>query len=668
MDGAQSEAVPRYLVEQSSDGKRETVQLLVWLPGVEDSSQIFFLIEGPRHLVVHCPGRFRADIPLSTDVESEAEAVRFLKKKGVLKATLLVAGQRGAAANSGSRQQEDGEGQGEEVRQQQDSAQTPPPKEQPASRYDDAQAPVQAARQQQQQPRIDPAPAGPSATSPREQLDAQMYAAATQHSNRDAAAEFFAKAQQALHGGEAQRAHRLLQKACKLDPGSSQYQAALQAVADSGAGGASGSSQQPQSSGGDGSASGSSQQTQDSSGAGAHAGARQASRPQPEQREEADGHRMYHQERRRQQRQTRQEEAAAAAEAAAEALAAAVQEKKAREKARKARMATIRYGLIGLACLCVTACSLYWLLRLAPPAAPLTDAEGGWKWAGARLAAALLFVPRVLLWHPTWSVALLWAAAAGCGCGVVSAADYAQQQRGTPAVVPAGVFALGLMAAWHPLLWCACGGGWGAVLGTLAELLPLQRAFGSSTLAHLALYPAACRLLRWAASWPLPAALLRAVLGAPLLWLWRRLLWQPRWWLSLPAAAALLLAAELGAKVPAAQKRVPTVLWLLAAMCAATWWLLGGGWWAVVHLATVAAAFAALWHAAPVQRRPRGGSRGGGRHPQGWQLLRGAGGGRRCRRGVHPPRQAHPQPGHAPRQDWRRAGGQRRVQPGHRGL
>ena len=107
--------------------------------------------------------------------------------------------------------------------------------------------------------------------------------------------------------------------------------------------------------------------------------------------------------------------------------------------------------------------------------------------------------------------------------------------------------------------------------GTLAELLPLQRAFGSSTLAHLALYPAACRLLRWAASWPLPAALLRAVLGAPLLWLWRRLLWQPRWWLSLPAAAALLLAAELGAKVPAAQKRVPTVLWLLAAMCAATW-------------------------------------------------------------------------------------------------
>ena len=74
------------------------------------------------------------------------------------------------------------------------------------------------------------------------------------------------------------------------------------------------------------------------------------------------------------------------------------------------------YGLIGLACLCVTACSLYWLLRLAPPAAPLTDAEGGWKWAGARLAAALLFVPRVLLWHPTWSVALLWAAAAGERC------------------------------------------------------------------------------------------------------------------------------------------------------------------------------------------------------------------------------------------------------------
>lgn len=53
--------------------------------------------------------------------------------------------------------------------------------------------------------------------------------------------------------------------------------------------------------------------------------------------------------------------------------------------------------------------------------------------------------------------------------------------------------------------------------------------------------------------------------------------------------------------------------------------------------------------------------------PKGGQLLRGAGPGLGRRRGGHPARQAHAVAGHAPRQDWRRAGGGRGLQPGHRG-
>lgn len=54
---------------------------------------------------------------------------------------------------------------------------------------------------------------------------------------------------------------------------------------------------------------------------------------------------------------------------------------------------------------------------------------------------------------------------AGAGCAALRTVDHAQQARGRPDLVPADVYVVGLIVAWHPLLWWACGGRWGAVLG-----------------------------------------------------------------------------------------------------------------------------------------------------------------------------------------------------------
>lgn len=59
-------------------------------------------------------------------------------------------------------------------------------------------------------------------------------------------------------------------------------------------------------------------------------------------------------------------------------------------------------------------------------------------------------------------------------CAALRSLDHAQRLRGRPDVVPADLYIIALMAAWHPLLWCCCGGGWGAVLGACcAEALAI---------------------------------------------------------------------------------------------------------------------------------------------------------------------------------------------------
>lgn len=50
-------------------------------------------------------------------------------------------------------------------------------------------------------------------------------------------------------------------------------------------------------------------------------------------------------------------------------------------------------------------------------------------------------------------------------CAALSAVDHAQQLLGRRAAIPPDVYIIGLMGAWHPVLWRCCGGGWGSVLG-----------------------------------------------------------------------------------------------------------------------------------------------------------------------------------------------------------
>jgi hypothetical protein len=66
--------------------------------------------------------------------------------------------------------------------------------------------------------------------------------------------------------------------------------------------------------------------------------------------------------------------------------------------------------MLSLGCLGLAA--LYCVVCLAPSAAPLREAAGGWERAAYHVARPLLFLPRNLLWQPTWGVALAWLVAA----------------------------------------------------------------------------------------------------------------------------------------------------------------------------------------------------------------------------------------------------------------
>lgn len=153
------------------------------------------------------------EIPLGVSVQPTAERVQFVHKTAMLRASLLV-----AAQHQHQHQPSGGDAGAAPAQGRPAAPSTLPehPQQWPAgSAGVDVGADTAAA------------PAGPL-PSPREQLDAAMYAAAKQHSNRGAAEECHARAQRLLRVGEPSRAVRLLAKACQLDPGNPAYAAALQ--------------------------------------------------------------------------------------------------------------------------------------------------------------------------------------------------------------------------------------------------------------------------------------------------------------------------------------------------------------------------------------------------------------------------------------------------------
>jgi hypothetical protein len=89
---------------------------------------------------------------------------------------------------------------------------------------------------------------------------------------------------------------------------------------------------------------------------------------------------------------------------------------------------------------------------------------------------------------------------------------------------------------------------------------------GDDPLTSLLYVPLACAAYRCAADWLL-LPLLRATIAPPLLWLWRAMLWQPRWWLSWPAAAACFYIAH----AQPDQDEGTRMEWFTAAASAASW-------------------------------------------------------------------------------------------------
>ena len=79
----------------------------------------------------------------------------------------------------------------------------------------------------------------------------------------------------------------------------------------------------------------------------------------------------------------------------------------------------------------------------------------------------------------------------------------------------------------------------------MGEALPIARLLGSTVVGHLLAYPAACLGLRLVGGWTRPVW---PLLAAPVLWLLRRAVWQPAWWLCLPLAGGYYAAAETAAR------------------------------------------------------------------------------------------------------------------------
>jgi hypothetical protein len=296
---------------------------------------------------------FPQDIKLDVDVQAAAQSVRFLQKREVVKAVLLVAPSTGEAAMPSAAGEPQQQEQPPQQQQQHEvpSAATPPPQEQVAAVHDSSRLGLQgpaAAGPRSTATASGTATSGPAAASPREQLDAGLYAAAAEQSKREAAAQFFTRAQAAAGEGDAGKSQRLLEKARRLDPGNPRYQADLRAAscddtASAGAGGSGGwgAGSAPGSSPAGAPAAAGAEPSQHkgpsaawASSPGSAAGTRRSDeqRRQQQQQEAA---------RRQQEKAARQQEAAAAGEAAAAALQAAL----VREKTRRARQSSISEAL-----------------------------------------------------------------------------------------------------------------------------------------------------------------------------------------------------------------------------------------------------------------------------------------------------------------------------------
>ncbi|GLC61796.1 hypothetical protein PLESTB_001804100 [Pleodorina starrii] len=83
------EQAPQYTLTCQDDGREEKYQLTVQLPGVESANDLDVVVR-PTLVSIHVPGRYKLELPMNPPVQEKPELLRFVKKKSLLKAVLVV--------------------------------------------------------------------------------------------------------------------------------------------------------------------------------------------------------------------------------------------------------------------------------------------------------------------------------------------------------------------------------------------------------------------------------------------------------------------------------------------------------------------------------------------------------------------------------------------------
>lgn len=82
--------VPSYSIHRADDGAKKRLVIEVSLPGVASGADLIVSVrEAETSLYVSLPGRYKLTVPLGLPVHGVAEAVKFVRKKSVLKVGAL---------------------------------------------------------------------------------------------------------------------------------------------------------------------------------------------------------------------------------------------------------------------------------------------------------------------------------------------------------------------------------------------------------------------------------------------------------------------------------------------------------------------------------------------------------------------------------------------------
>ena len=83
--------MPSYTVYRADDGAKKRLVVEVSLPGITSGADLIVSVrEAEASLYVRAPGRYKLSVPLGVPVDGVAEAVKFVRKKAILKVGAVV--------------------------------------------------------------------------------------------------------------------------------------------------------------------------------------------------------------------------------------------------------------------------------------------------------------------------------------------------------------------------------------------------------------------------------------------------------------------------------------------------------------------------------------------------------------------------------------------------